>query len=49
MYFNGFLWIEVYICLGLDGGGVGGGAESGDLGFSKWIEAIQGKPGLWVP
>lgn len=29
---------------GLDGGGVGGGAESGDLGFSKWIEAIQGKP-----
>ncbi|KAJ6944684.1 hypothetical protein NC652_009897 [Populus alba x Populus x berolinensis] len=28
---------------GLDGGG-GGGAESGDLGFSKWIEAIQGKP-----
>jgi hypothetical protein len=48
MYFNGFLWIEVYICVGLDGGG-GGGAESGDLGFSKWIEAIQGKPGLWVP
>lgn len=46
MYFNGFLWIEVYICLGLDRGG---GAESGDLGFSKWIEAIQGKPGLWVP
>ena len=46
MYFNGFLWIEVCICLGLGGGG-GLGAESGDLGFSSWIEAIQGKPGLW--
>lgn len=30
--------------LGLDGAG----AESGDLGFSKWLENIQGKPGLWV-
>ncbi|KAJ6702789.1 67-DIMETHYL-8-RIBITYLLUMAZINE SYNTHASE [Salix viminalis] len=26
------------------GGGGGLGAESGDLGFSNWIEAIQGKP-----
>ncbi|KAJ6387769.1 hypothetical protein OIU77_026361 [Salix suchowensis] len=31
------LWV------GLGGGG-GLGAESGDLGFSNWIEAIQGKP-----
>ncbi|KAF9686489.1 hypothetical protein SADUNF_Sadunf03G0164000 [Salix dunnii] len=27
------------------GGGGGLGAESDDLGFSNWIEAIQGKPG----
>ncbi|CAK7339156.1 unnamed protein product [Dovyalis caffra] len=29
---------------GLDGDGGVAGTESGDLGFSKWIEAIQGKP-----
>ncbi|TXG73099.1 hypothetical protein EZV62_001678 [Acer yangbiense] len=31
---------------GLVGGGGGGGGvgESGDLGFSKWLENIQGKP-----
>ena len=23
-------------------------SESGDLGFSKWLENIQGKPGLWL-
>lgn len=29
----------------------GGGAdgESGsDLGFSKWLESVRGKPGLWA-
>lgn len=27
---------------------VGGDGESGDLGFSKWLESIRGKPGFWV-
>lgn len=29
-----------------EGGGVGVGIESDDLGFSKWLNSIQGKPGL---
>uniref|UniRef100_A0A2P2K554 Uncharacterized protein n=1 Tax=Rhizophora mucronata TaxID=61149 RepID=A0A2P2K554_RHIMU len=29
---------------GLDDDAGGGGVESGDLGFSKWLEAVQGKP-----
>lgn len=32
--------------LGLESGG-GSVAESGDLGFSKWLENLQGKPGQW--
>ncbi|KAJ0020911.1 hypothetical protein Pint_31355 [Pistacia integerrima] len=32
---------------GLESGGVTV-SESGDLGFSKWLENIQGKPGLWL-
>lgn len=27
---------------------VGGDGESGDLGFSKWLESIRGKPGFWI-
>lgn len=37
--------------LELESGGAGEGegeGESGDLGFSKWLGSIQGKPGLWV-
>lgn len=38
-------WVFAFCVLGLESGGV---TEAGDLGFSKWLENIQGKPGLWV-
>lgn len=45
--FNLFYFIVLSFHLELDSGD-GGAGESGDLGFSQWLENIQGKPGLWV-
>ena len=43
--FNLFYFIVLSFHLELENGD-GGAGESGDLGFSQWLENIQGKPGL---
>lgn len=45
--FDCYFFICLLLFLGLEGGGVNV-SESGDLGFSKWLENIQGKPGMWL-
>lgn len=34
--------------LDLSYGGSADGESGSDLGFSKWLESVRGKPGLWV-
>lgn len=41
------MWVFLFVFSDLESGGVTG-SEGADLGFSKWLENIKGKPGLWV-